>query len=392
MLENYGFPSGVCPRYPVLKVAGGRQICSFRYNRGKQYSEYTKNIKEGAEVIDFRREEEYFVFQDPGGKGEMLRRKTEIRFDPLTGESSRVVYDPGLKLTPPDYTEIGEKTKGAKCPFCADNIMRITPKFPPEIAPEGRIKVGESVLFPNLFPYSKHNGVAIFSGQHYVRLLEFTPEMLVNAFRGAHLYLKKVVETDPGVRYASVNWNYLPYSGSSILHPHIQVIVSEQPTNYQARTVKEGEGFYAQHRQNYYQALLEAEKGLQQRLIKSGEQLSWLHAFAPKSHLDFMGIFQDTFSLEQITDEHWKALAHDLVELFRYLDSQGLASFNMLFHVPIRENPADLVHLRLVPRLTIGFLETSDINFFQMLHQEPLSYKVPEEVVQEISRMGIMTG
>ena len=341
-------------------------------------------------VIEFRREEEFFVFQDPGGTGEMLRRKTEIRFDPLTGESSRVVFDPGLKLTPPDYTEIGENTKGPKCPFCAENITRITPKFPSEIAPEGRIKVGESVLFPNLFPYSKHNGVAIFSGQHYVKLPEFTVEMVTNAFRGAHLYLKKVVETDPEARYASINWNYLPYAGSSILHPHIQVIVSEQPTNYQARTVKEGKRFYAEHQQNYYETLLEEEAKLGQRLIKSGKHISWLHAFAPESHLDFVGIFQGTSSLEQLNDGHWQALAQDLVKIFRYLDSKGLASFNMLLHVPIRENPADLVHLRLVPRLTIGLLQTSDINFLQLLHQEPLSYKVPEEVVQAMNRLGIM--
>lgn len=338
-------------------------------------------------MISFRREEEYFVFQDPKGTGEMLERKTEVRFDPLTGESSRLVVDPGLKLSPPDYTEIGEKTKGTRCPFCPENIFQITPKFPSNISAGGRIQVGKSVVFPNLFPYSKHNGVGIFSGQHYVKLTEFTEEMIENAFRAAQLYLDKVVETDPAVNYASINWNYLPYAGSSILHPHIQMIASGCPTNYQARTVSEAEKFYARHRQNYYHALLKEEKRLGQRFIKSGELLSWIHAFAPKSHMDFIGIFQGTYSLEALTGEHWQALARDLLKLFRYLNSQGLASFNMLMHVPIKHNPADLVHLRLVPRLTIGLLETSDINFFQMLHQEPLSYRVPEETVREINHL-----
>lgn len=337
-------------------------------------------------MISFKREEEYFVFQDPKGTGEMLERKTEVRFDPLTGESSRLVVDPGLKLSPPDYSEIGESTKGTRCPFCPENIFRITPKFPSNISGQGRIQVGESVVFPNLFPYSKHNGVAIFSGQHYVKLTEFTEEMIENAFRGAQVYLEKVVETDPEVKYASINWNYLPYSGSSILHPHIQMIASKFPTNYQARTVTGAEKFYAKHRQNYYQALLEEEKRLGERLIKPGNLLSWIHAFAPKSHMDFIGIFPETYSLGDLTGGHWQALARDLIKLFDYLNSQGLASFNMLMHVPIKQNPADLVHLRLVPRLTIGLLETSDINFFQMLHQEPLSYRVPEEIAREINR------
>ncbi|NLL18130.1 MAG: hypothetical protein GX262_03775, partial [Clostridia bacterium] len=148
--------------------------------------------------------------------------------------------------------------------------------------------------------------------------------------------------------------------------------------------------FYAEHQKNYYETLMEEEAKLGQRLIKSGKHISWLHAFAPKSHLDFVGVFQGTSSLEQLNDGHWQALAQDLVKIFRYLDSKGLASFNMLLHVPIRENPADLVHLRLVPRLTIGLLQTSDINFLQLLHQEPLSYKVPEEVVQAMNRLGIM--
>ena len=60
--------------------------------------------------------------------------------------------------------------------------------------------------------------------------------MIANSFSAAHDYLKKVIAQDPKTTYASINWNYLPPSGGSILHPHIHVLASEHPTNYQATT------------------------------------------------------------------------------------------------------------------------------------------------------------
>lgn len=335
-------------------------------------------------TINFRQEEEFFVFQDPTKAGESIHRKTEIRFDPLTGESSRLVFDPGLKLTPPDYTEIGKKTEGKNCPFCPENLFKMTPKFSREIHPEDRIQVGEAVVFPNLFPYSKHNGVVVLSEQHYVPLEEFTEEILVNALEASQIYLDQVVDKDDQVRYASINWNYLPFSGSSILHPHFHIIVSEQPANYQARHGEGVEKFFAQYGKNYLKELLEAEEKLGQRWIKGGEDLNWVHAYAPKSHADFIGVFPEVRGLAQFNRAHWQALARDLKVVFQYLISQGLVSFNMILNIPIKEQDRDLAHLRFVPRLTIGALGTSDINFFQMLLQEPLSYKFPEEVAQQV--------
>ncbi|MFK4997869.1 hypothetical protein ACI2OX_11755 [Bacillus sp. N9] len=59
-------------------------------------------------TIEFKQVEEWFTFYD--GKGDVIERKTEVRFDPLTGESSRLVFDPGLSPKIPDYTEAAEQT------------------------------------------------------------------------------------------------------------------------------------------------------------------------------------------------------------------------------------------------------------------------------------------
>lgn len=334
-------------------------------------------------TISFQKKEEYFTFHDPTQNGKLIDRKTEIRFDPLTGETSRIIFDPGSSFTPTDYTALAEATKGEKCPFCPENVSTFTPTFPDHLIKGGRFVSGEAVAFPNLFPYSKHNAVVRMCDQHYVKLQEFSVEMIANSFITTQAYLEKVVHSDQKTAYASINWNYLPPSGGSILHPHIHVLASEFPTNYQAKTNEKARAFYNEHKENYFLTLKEKEYELQERWIKTEGMVDWMHAFAPKSHCDFIGIFQETPSLSQLNEEKWKDFAEGIISFFHYFQQIGLASFNLAVFIPLQETPNSWVHVRLIPRLTIGALGTSDMNVFNYLHSEPLSLKVPEQVAKE---------
>ncbi|MCQ6281677.1 hypothetical protein [Bacillus sp. EB600] len=329
-------------------------------------------------TIEFRKVEEWFTFKD--SQGNLIERKTEIRFDPLTGESSRLIYDPGLKIIPPDYTEVAVQTGGTNCPFCSENLVKMTPIFLEEITGEGRIQQGIAVVVPNLFPYSKHNGVVIISDQHYVRLEEFTTSMLRDAFMAAQIYIQKIVPTDSKAKYASINWNYLPLSGGSILHPHIQVMVSESPTNYQFRTIEKTDAFEREMGKVYFTSLLEKEKNLGERWIGEVGNIAWMHAFSPKGQNDFMAIFSQRHSVNDLIEQDWLNFAKGLTAIFSTLSEQGLESFNLSINLSMDPEANQPIHARLIPRHTLGFLNTSDINFFQALHQETLSFKAPEEI------------
>jgi hypothetical protein len=62
------------------------------------------------------------------------------------------------------------------CPFCADRLESQTPRFPPTLSREGRIRRGEAVLFPNLFAYSQFSSVSVYSPDlHYLPLERMTP-------------------------------------------------------------------------------------------------------------------------------------------------------------------------------------------------------------------------
>lgn len=337
-------------------------------------------------AILFRAVEEYSTFHDPMQGNKLINRKTEVRFDPLTGETSRIIHDPGAPFLSKDYTLLAEETGGKKCPFCPDNVFKSTPSYPAEQIAAGRIEHGEAVLFPNLFPYGKHNAVVRMTDQHYVRLDQFTVPILVNAFAAAHAYLEKVLAEDVHVTHASINWNYLPPSGGSILHPHIQVLASEQPTQYQQTVSHYGEQFYNQNGMNYYTALLAEERRLQERWIGQQGLIGWTHSFAPKSHCDFLGVFEHTPSFAELNDDSWNSLAESLVRLFQYFEQVGLASFNMALVIPIRPSSNNWTHVRIVPRITIGALGTSDFSVFNFLHGESLSMKVPERIAKEAAK------
>jgi len=323
----------------------------------------------------FRKEEEWFTFYD--GEGKKIERKTEMRYDPLTGESSRLVFNPGMDLTPPDYTEAATQTEGKNCPFCPENVHKMTPIFPEEIAAEGRISHGQAIVFPNLFPYSKHNGVVVFSGDHYLRLADFTVPMIKDAFMAAQAYIQNVMAVENKPLHISINWNYLPHSGGSILHPHLHIVISESATNYQALMNQKGKAFKATHNKEYFDHLYATEKEAGARWIGERGNVAWMHAYAPKAHNDFLTVFAGKRSIQDINEQDWEHFAEGLQAIFSTLTGQGLASFNMVLHF---SNEGAPVHARLVPRLTLGGLDTSDINFFQMLHEEPLTYKIPEDV------------
>ncbi len=330
--------------------------------------------------LKFLKKEERFTFND--SKGNAIERKTEIRICPMTGETSRIIFDSGLTFTPPDYLKVAEETSGTKCPFCPENLLKLTPMFPKEIAEKGRIFHGEATVFPNLFPYSKHNGVVVFSGKHYVRLEEFTTKLITDAFMAAQQYIKKVVETDIDARYLSINWNYLPHSGGSIIHPHIHVAASDSPTNYQALSSEKGKAYG----EDIFKALYETEKSHGERWIGEKGSAAWMHAYAPKGQNDFIAIFPEKYTIDDLQEEDWAYFAEGLKEIFAILGEQGFASFNMVLNLSVDKESKQSIHARLIPRFTIGMLDTSDMNFFQALHQEPLTYKSPEEIAAKARR------
>src|SRR5699024_895912 len=114
----------------------------------------------------------------------------------------------------------------------------------------------------------------------------------------------------------------------------------------------------------------------------SGERgnVSRMHAYAQKAHNGFLTVFAAKKSIQDINEQDCEHAAERRQARRSTLTERGLATVSMVLHV---SNEGAPIHARLVQRLTLGGLDTSDINFFQMLHEERLTYRIQEDVAQK---------
>ena len=123
--------------------------------------------------------------------------------------------------------------EAAGCPFCRENIFSVTPTFPDG----SRITRGESVTFPNMFPFAEWHIVTVISRNHTVPV--FTRQQIMDALQA---------QTESLLRsggYPSINWNYLPSAGASIVHPHMQGIADQRPSWITERYLSAGKEHHA---------------------------------------------------------------------------------------------------------------------------------------------------
>src|SRR5437762_851958 len=100
---------------------------------------------------------------DPAHGFSPARPAVEVRWDPLTGHTSRLVRGGGLMPAADfDLGGLADDTR-ASCPFCPERVERVTPKLPAGIHPDGRIRHGQALLFPNLLPYAQYSSVAVYA-------------------------------------------------------------------------------------------------------------------------------------------------------------------------------------------------------------------------------------
>ncbi len=161
----------------------------------------------------------------------------EVRHDEITGVATRILPYRVRSAHKPDISAYLEKSPESLCPFCSPLFEKITPKFTPNIIPEGKFHRGDAWLFPNAFPYDANNTVAILSSRHFISLDELTPQTMKPAFDVCRDYFHRLAEMNFGYKYCSINWNYMPPAGGGLIHPHLQTIAGHKQTNFMQQII-----------------------------------------------------------------------------------------------------------------------------------------------------------
>jgi UDPglucose--hexose-1-phosphate uridylyltransferase len=321
--------------------------------------------------MDLRRELLTAEMIDPG-TGEPVRATIEVRFDPLTGHTSRILPDRGLMSASDfDLEAVAQQTQPS-CPFCPERIDQLTPKLPPRIHPDGRITRGEAVLFANLHAYSSHSAVSVYSPRlHYLPVGAMTQQLLADNLATQVAYAQAVMAAEPQSRWASINANHMLPSGSSLFHPHMQGIVDSQPTTFQR--------MLADVPPERFDAYLEAERRAGERYLGDTGRISWVASFAPAELRAFVpGSCSPTQLTSELTDE----LAYGLALALSGYAEMGFESFNFAIYGAPPGTTGYPLNLRLACRSNLKPLYRSDSTFLERLHWEGAVDLAPENVAR----------
>jgi UDPglucose--hexose-1-phosphate uridylyltransferase len=307
----------------------------------------------------------------PGHGFEPVALQLEIRQDPLTGHTARIL--PDAKLLPRsqfDLEQLAEATRST-CPFCSERIEKVTPRFPRALLPEGRLRCGEAVLFPNLLPYSKYSSVSVYSpDRHFLPLAQLTPRLFADNLAAQVAFARTVRAHDPTAAWISVNANHMLPSGSSVFHPHLQGSANPVPTTMQR--------LLAETPPERFRTYVDEERESSERWVADTGNVAWLAAYAPVGPAELRAFVFGATSPDGLERAIVDELAAGIASALGVYAELGFESFNLaLYGAPPAADGYPL-NLRLICRSNLTELYRSDATWLERLHWEAAIDVAPE--------------
>jgi len=309
--------------------------------------------------------------------GEIARTPIEVRVDPLTGHTSRILPNRGLMPTNDFDLEAFAREDQPRCPFCPERIETCTPRLPPAIHPDGHITHGEAVLFPNLHAYSSHSCVSVYSPRmHYLPLDQITDRLMAENLSAQVTYDKAVMAADPESRWVSINANHMLPSGSSLFHPHLQGIVDSEPTTMQR--------LLAAVPATRFEAYLREERRAGERLLGNIGRVEWLVSFAPIAPAELRAFVEGVASPAELEHDLIEELAHGLTLTLNAYAEMGFQSFNLAIYGAPPGSVGYPLNLRIACRSNLKPFYRSDSTLLERLHWEGAVDLPPETIAERI--------
>jgi galactose-1-phosphate uridylyltransferase len=323
-------------------------------------------------ALEFDRSVQSTTFYSPLEDFEEVTVDVEVRTDPLTDRTARIVPDNFLMPDEePDIDPVVGDSEG--CFFCPDSVGEVTPTYPDWVGFD-RGRVGEATSFPNLNPYGAHSNVVALTEDHYRPIDEFTTAVFRDGLQAALEFVNRALDHDESAEFASVNMNFLRPAGSSIIHPHMQTLVDDRGTNEQALLTRAAREYYDEHESVYWQDLVEAVTSTDRYLGSTGGA-DWLAPFAPKHHRHVVGVCEES-GVPGPEDGAVADLAEGIVNVLEYYGSVGLNSFNFALYLSAEAAMQPVVDV--VGRSVFDQYYWSDSSFFSVLHGEGVVDVAPE--------------
>lgn len=330
----------------------------------------------------------------------IVEQPIEYRKDPLINHWSRINalraerIKQASSADDPAYVKNIEniiKKSREKCFFCPENLLSATPCFPEELNIGKRVTIGDFTLFPNLFVFSQYHAIGILGNKHFTPLDGFSKKIWSQAIKGSKKFFQAVYDYDAQAKFPSINFNFLPPSASSIIHPHIQIIQDAQPTELTAKLLKASKNYMknGKKERNYWVDLISSEKQIDKRFIFENDQMVWLASFSPIGKNEITGILKtSTTDILKLSPQEMNSLGENISTALKALYlGRGVRSVNMaIYFGPIGIDYSDSyrIHLRIVSRPTLMPNYTGDVGFMELLHSETIGEATPEVIAKSL--------
>lgn len=323
-------------------------------------------------------------FIDPSGN--IAERRIEIRTNPITGRTSRISFsrieekEPGTESLPPPPPDANQTET---CPFCRPQVNSQTPQFHPELLSAGRLTRGDSLLFPNLFPYGSYSAVSLFDNNHFVEIGNADTASYANSFINCSQYLAKVKNHDPQAVYMAITQNHLPSAGGSLVHPHLQINADRWPANHQRVLLQRANDFYHQCGAYLLSSYLDHEITDGSRLIGTTGAWQWMAAFAPEGFFEIWGILPQKTSFQQVTIADWQDLAQGIQNIQRFYRNLSRNGYNL--GILAIEMPSSRLELRIVIMVRSNYAPwvRSDHTGFEVMLGDMTTFNAPEKTAEQ---------
>lgn len=323
-------------------------------------------------------------FMDPRKNFEKSEVPSEIRVDPITQRTSRICHFNLPGIPPFDWESLKDPSKKGFCPFCPDTIESVTPKFPSDLIPEGRLLEGEATLIPNLMPYDEHSAVCVLTKDHVVPMEELLSSTIKSGFLLCARYLqsaRKASSTKEEL-YGTLHMNFMPPSGGSLIHPHLQTFATRFPGNLHRLYLEKTREYAHKHQRNAFLDLIEAER---QNGLRYLGQLSSVHELLSFASFGLLGDI--LFVAENVRDwfddgvSQLGYLATLVSRTCKFFADLNLFSFNLALFSGTPKDEGFTSFALMSPRLFIEprFM-APDVSALRFLYDEPFSVVYPEDL------------
>ena len=344
--------------------------------------------------VSFESTESVVRFMNPLKEFAEDAQTIQVRKDPLLGDTS--VFNPELKDKAQIFfgscdqeliDKLVEET-AKTCFFCGTAVEKSTPCFTPDFSSEGRLRVGEALLFPNLFSLGTFHPVIRLCDAHFLKLSEFTPALIRDGFAVARKFLGLAYEKDPQVAYTAVTANYLFPAGASLVHPHLQMIATPVAYSYLARMIDGCSKWQAVNGSSYCMDLVEQERSGDRYIGQTGNW-HWLTPFSPLGNNEVMAIHDEHWDFNDLSDKDIMDLSAGIAKILSYYETMGHLSYNYSLY-SVRKETGDgsfRCMLKIITRQNLYPNYRNDDYFLQKLLQSELIITPPEELAEGLRKI-----